>query len=146
MAKNRYEYPCNIARTLNKIGDKWTLLILHEILVGKETYKEIQDKLDGIPSNLLSQRLKSLEEEGLLTLELYQSHPPRYKYRLTESGLDLRDVFSSLIIWGEKHLRPCYKTLVHQACNHKITQQYHCPHCDRVVGYDDIAAREKSGV
>ncbi|MDF2474251.1 MAG: hypothetical protein K0R21_2033, partial [Anaerocolumna sp.] len=59
--KNQYNLPCNIAQTLNIIGDKWTLLILRQLTTRHNTYKEIQEDLEGIPSNLLSERLKSLE-------------------------------------------------------------------------------------
>ena len=62
--KNQYKYDCNIAQTLNIIGDKWSLLILHELSIGHNTYKAIQEGLEGIPTNLLSNRLKELEEDG----------------------------------------------------------------------------------
>ncbi len=64
--KNQYELPCNIAQTLNVIGDKWTLLIVHEIMLGDKSYNELLNKLKGIASNLLSTRLKSLEEDGII--------------------------------------------------------------------------------
>ena len=58
--KKKYEIPCNIAQTLNIIGDRWTLLIVHEIFLGKKSYKELEEKLTGIATNLLSSRLKEL--------------------------------------------------------------------------------------
>lgn len=138
--KNQYDLPCNIAQTLNIIGDKWTLLILRQLMVGRGTYKEIKDKLQGIPSNLLSNRLKNLEQDELITSELYQNHPPRYKYVLTESGMDLGDVFNSIIIWGEKHLQKCHKQLIHKECGHKVKLQYYCSSCDKTVEKDNITA------
>ena len=84
--KERYDLSCNIAQSLNIIGDRWTLLILHELLVGRETFSEIKHHLKGISSKLLSDRLKYLEEAGLLESTLYSAHPPRYRYRLTDSG------------------------------------------------------------
>ncbi|WP_326911261.1 winged helix-turn-helix transcriptional regulator [Sedimentibacter sp. MB31-C6] len=137
--KMQYNLPCNIAQTLNIIGDKWSLLILHQILVGRETYKEIHDELTGIPTNLLSERLKSLEIDGLIKRELYQSHPPRNKYTLTKKGYDLEDVFNSIILWGEKHLDTCYKKLVHKNCNHSIEHRYYCSNCNKVVKIEDIS-------
>ena len=71
--KNLYNLPCNIAQTLNIIGDKWTLLILRQLMMGYNTYTEILQRLEGIPTNLLSHRLKSLEEDELIGSELYQS-------------------------------------------------------------------------
>ena len=100
--KNLYNLPCSIAQALNIIGDKWTLLIIRQLMLGYDTYSSIQERLEGIPSNLLSNRLKALEQDGLITAKLYQSHPPRYRYLLTESGRDLSDVFNSIILWGER--------------------------------------------
>jgi DNA-binding HxlR family transcriptional regulator len=141
--KNLYNLPCNIALTLNIIGDKWTLLILHQLMIGHSTYKEIQDNLEGIPSNLLSERLKCLETDELITASLYQSHPPRYRYILTESGSDLGDVFNSIILWGEKNLKKCYKQLTHTDCGHKIELQYYCSHCGKTIVKEEIHVSEE---
>ncbi|MBO8172062.1 MAG: helix-turn-helix transcriptional regulator [Bacillaceae bacterium] len=135
--KERYPFPCNIAQTLNIIGDRWTLLIIHEILTGHTTFNEIKKSLDGLSSNLLSDRLKYLEENGIITSCLYSDHPPRYKYELTESGKDLEDVFHAIILWGRHHLKKCYKKMVHEACQHEIEIAYYCPHCQKNV--DDMA-------
>ncbi|NLK21064.1 MAG: helix-turn-helix transcriptional regulator [Epulopiscium sp.] len=139
--KNQYNIPCNIAQTLNIIGDKWTLLILRQLSKGQDTYSALMENLEGISSNLLSNRLKDLEKDGIITPALYQKHPPRYRYILTESGEDLDDVFNSIIIWGEKHLKECHKELVHSSCNHKVELQYHCPHCKKIIDKKDIATR-----
>ena len=102
--KKQYDIECNIAQTLNLIGDKWTLLILHAIQSGYKTYKELQENLPGIPTNLLSNRLKTLCEDDLLKCDLYSQHPPRYQYHLTKKSEDLDDIFNALIIWGDRHL------------------------------------------
>ncbi|MFR4325221.1 MAG: winged helix-turn-helix transcriptional regulator, partial [Coprobacillus cateniformis] len=95
--KKQYDIDCNIAQTLNLIGDKWTLLILHAVKVGFKTYKELQENLPGIPTNLLSNRLKTLCEDDLLDCELYSKHPPRYQYNLTDKSNDLDDIYNALI-------------------------------------------------
>jgi len=140
--KVQYNIQCNIAQTLNIIGDKWSLLILHRLLIGYETYKEILDGLEGIPTNLLSERLKSLEYDELIYKELYQAHPPRYKYTLTEKGMDLVDVFNSLVLWGEKHLNKCHKKLVHDKCHNIIELKYYCPDCNRYVDRNELEVIE----
>lgn len=140
--KNLYNLPCNIAQTLNIIGDKWTLLILRQLMLGYDTYTEIQDRLEGIPSNLLSERLKCLEEDELITTQLYQAHPPRYRYLLTESGRDLSDVFNSIILWGERNLKKCHKKLTHSECGHKIELTYYCPHCDKTIKREEITVTD----
>ncbi|MFH5187375.1 winged helix-turn-helix transcriptional regulator [Paenibacillus sp. TAB 01] len=110
---------------------------VHEILAGKKTFNEIKQGLLTISANILSERLRQLEEDGLIVSNLYSSHPPRYEYELTESGRDLETVFHSFILWGEKHLEKCYKSIRHAACNHEIELRYYCPHCQSMV--EDIS-------
>lgn len=141
MQKKQYEIPCNIAQSLNLIGDKWTLLILHSIKVGNTTYKDIQASLPGIPTNLLSNRLKSLEEDQLISSHLYSEHPPRYCYELCESAQALDDVYNAIILWGEKYLKTCYKKLVHKECGHSVRITYYCEHCDSYVEQEDLMVR-----
>jgi DNA-binding HxlR family transcriptional regulator len=140
--KNLYDLPCNIAQTLNIIGDKWTLLILRQIMMGQDTYSKMQQKLEGIPSNLLSNRLKCLEDDGLITSNLYQAHPPRYRYVLTDSGKDLSDVFNSIILWCERNLKKCHRKLIHSECGQKFKMTYYCPECDKNISQDDIIMTE----
>lgn len=128
-----YNLPCNVAQSLNIIGDRWTLLIIHEILCGQTTFSGIKKSLKGISSNLLSARLKYLEESGLIIAELYSTHPPRYTYQLTASGKDLEHVFHALILWGRNHLQKCYKKLQHASCQHEVEISYFCPHCNQDV-------------
>lgn len=123
--KPRYDIPCNIAQSLNIIGDRWTLLIVHEILAGHTLFNEIKKALAGISSNLLSDRLKYLEEEGLIKSELYSQHPPRYSYTLTKSGEDLEHVFNALIIWGSNNLQKCYKKLIDPETGEEVAIAYH---------------------
>lgn len=140
--KNQYDLPCNIAQTLNIIGDRWTLLIIHEIMLGKKTYKELEANLQGIASNLLSKRLKSLEEDGLIKAELYQTHPPRYTYTITEKGKDLQDIFNSIILWGSSHLDVCYKKLVDKETGKNVEIRYYIPEDDKFLTKDEIEVRE----
>lgn len=138
MQKKQYEIPCNIAQSLNLIGDKWTLLILHSIKVGNTTYKDLKTSLPGIPTNLLSNRLKTLEADGLISCRLYSVHPPRYCYELCDSAKDLDDVYHAIILWGEKHLDTCYKKLVHKDCGHGVEIAYYCPACDSLIDQDEL--------
>lgn len=143
--KKQYDLRCNIAQTLNLIGDRWTLLILHAVQEGCSTYKELQECLDGIPTNLLSGRLKSLCEDELLQCELYSSHPPRYRYALTEKSADLRDVFNALLIWGDKHLDTSYKCLKHKGCNGTVKIIYQCEDCNRIINSDELFTEPHEG-
>lgn len=131
--KERYDLPCNIAQTLNLIGDRWTLLIIHEIMIGNSTFNQIKSSLEGVSSRLLSERLKYLESAGLITSQLYSEHPPRYRYTLTGSGQDLEHVFHSMVLWGRQHLQKCYKKLIHESCGHEVEISYYCAHCNENV-------------
>lgn len=131
--KPRYDIPCNIAQSLNIIGDRWTLLIVHEILTGKTSFNEIKKSLNGISANLLSDRLKYLEEEGLIKSELYSEHPPRYSYTLTKSGEELENVFNALIIWGSSHLQKCYKKLIDAESGEEVAIAYYSKKTGKLV-------------
>ncbi len=90
---------CPVARALSVIGDRWTLLILRDCFLGLRRFDDFQSNL-GITRHVLADRLKTLEARGLLRREQYQERPPRFEYRLTETGKDLFPVLVSLITWG----------------------------------------------
>ena len=123
--KTRYDLQCNIAQTLNIIGDRWTLLILHELLIGETNFNDIKLKLPGLSGNLLSTRLKSLEEADLVHSELYSNHPPRYAYTLTDKGQALEPVFNAMIIWGSENLETCFKEIVDPQTNDRVEIGYY---------------------
>lgn len=102
--------PCAVACTLDVVGDKWSLLVVRDLLRGHKTYKELQNSPERIPTNILADRLRRLEEAGLIDKAAYQEHPVRYTYRLTEKGKELRDVLGAFVRWGKKHI-PGTRTL-----------------------------------
>ncbi|HXX11693.1 MAG TPA: helix-turn-helix domain-containing protein [Burkholderiales bacterium] len=95
---------CPIARTLELVGDKWSLLLIRDMRFGKRTYGELLDSPEGIPTNILADRLKRLEEAGLAVRSEYQDRPVRYAYTLTEKGQDLGNVLLALKRWGEANI------------------------------------------
>jgi len=95
---------CPVACTLDLLGDKWTLLLVRDLLLGKSTYSEFQQSPEGIPSNILAERLKRLLARGVAEKVLYQQRPKRYRYRLTRKGRDLYPVLSAMIDWGNRHV------------------------------------------
>ena len=102
MSKKRSD--CPVSNVLDLLGDKWTLLVLRDMLfLEKKLYKELADSTEGIPTNILADRLRRLEAAGILTKEPYQAHPPRYAYHLTSKGFDLFPVLKEIIRWGVKH-------------------------------------------
>ena len=84
--------------------------MVRDLLRGNVTYKELQNSLEGIPTNILADRLRKLEEAGLISKSAYQEHPVRYAYGLTEKGKALSDVLLALVRWGKKHI-PGTRTL-----------------------------------
>jgi len=125
---------CSIARTLEVIGDRWTLLILRDAFRGVRRFDQIQRDL-GIARNLLTDRLNKLVAHGVLAKELYQAHPPRYEYRLTPKGVDLSPALVALMHWGDQWLaegEPPVR-LVHDRCGHPLDQVFVCWHCDETV-------------
>lgn len=98
-------YECPIANTLDVVGDRWTLIIVRDIIIeGKHRYNEFLDSPEGITTNILADRLKRMEEFGLLDKRPYQDNPTRYEYHLTPSGLALEPVLHEMISWGLKHV------------------------------------------
>jgi DNA-binding HxlR family transcriptional regulator len=95
---------CPVACTLDLLGDKWTLLVVRDLLLGRHTYKAMQNSPEHIPSNILADRLKRLEREGVVRKTLYQERPPRYEYHLTEKGLDLGPVLHAILSWGSTYV------------------------------------------
>jgi DNA-binding HxlR family transcriptional regulator len=98
-----YDQACSIARTLEILGERWTLLVIRDIFNGRRRFDQIQENL-GVARNVLSTRLALLVDEGILEKRAYQDRPPRYEYFLTEKGLDLWPVMISMLHWGDRHL------------------------------------------
>jgi DNA-binding HxlR family transcriptional regulator len=96
---------CPIARSFERVGDRWSILILRDAFHGLTRFDQFQKSLKIAP-NILSRRLSSLVEAGLLERRRYREHPPRFEYLLTERGRDFRPVLWSLLAWGNKHFAP----------------------------------------
>jgi len=101
---NGYDMRCPIARTLDLIGDSWTILILRDLVVaGPRKFQDFERSLAGISPNTLSARLKRLEDHGIVERRFYEQHPPRAEYVLTARGNTLRPVLRALLDWGRQH-------------------------------------------
>lgn len=94
---------CPVACALDILGDKWTLLIVRDLLLGKRRYQELMLSPEGIATNILADRLKKLEVAGVITQQIYQQKPVRYEYILTRKGKDLGPVLEALVAWGKAH-------------------------------------------
>ena len=104
MTRSYRQKGCPVARTLDVIGERWTILVLRDLyLKGPRRYQDFQDSLVGAAPNTLSARLKAMEAHGLIERKLYSEHPPRLEYHLTEKGKSLAPVLKALRDWGKAH-------------------------------------------
>lgn len=94
---------CPVACTLDVLGDKWSLLIVRDLVRGKRRYAEFLESPEGIPTNILADRLKRLSASGVIAWHRYSQHPPRVEYLLTAKGEELRPILRAMVDWGIRH-------------------------------------------
>lgn len=99
-----YRSPCPVASVLDIVGDKWTLVLVRDLFLGKHRYGEFQASAEAIPTNILAERLKRLEAAGLVKKEYYQTNPPRAEYFLTSRGAALGPILVAMREWGEQFI------------------------------------------
>ncbi|HEX4967404.1 MAG TPA: helix-turn-helix domain-containing protein [Nitrospiraceae bacterium] len=93
---------CPITNVLDLLGDKWTILVIRDLVLGKRYYREFMSSPERVASNILANRLKKLQVAGLVTRRAYKQHPVRYEYLLTKKGKGLEPVLEAIIVWGRK--------------------------------------------
>jgi len=132
---------CSIARTLEIVGEKWALLAVREIFLGNRRFDEMV-KQTGAPRDTLAARLRTLVSAGILERRPYSGHPARFEYFLTEAGLDLYPVITTLRSWGDKHLANPEgpPLLVEHNCGHELTARLVCEACGQPVSPRDTRA------
>lgn len=123
---------CPVAATLDLVGDRWSLLIVRDLLRGRLRFSELRSSVEGIPPAVLSNRLKALEGAGVVSRREYNAHPPRSEYVLTAKGHRLGVVVGALANWGEQFAESDL-SLVHDECGHGVNVVYHCPTCERTA-------------
>jgi DNA-binding HxlR family transcriptional regulator len=137
---------CSIARTLELVGERWTMLVLREAFLGRRRFDEYAERL-GIARNVLSARLAHLVEEGVLERVRYQERPERFEYRLTDKGLDLWPVLFSLLHYGDRHYAPDGPpmALTHRGCGGELSDRRVCRRCGAALEGGDVEARRGPG-
>lgn len=103
-----YRSPCPLSKALDLIGDKWSLVIVRDMCLGKKRYGDFKSSSEGIPTNILANRLRQLEEQGIIKKLPYQQRPLRYDYFLTPKGADLLPVLQQLVAWMQKYDADCW--------------------------------------
>jgi DNA-binding HxlR family transcriptional regulator len=129
---------CSIARTLEIVGEKWALLAVREIFLGDRRFDEMV-KRTGAPRDTLAARLRTLVSAGILERRPYCEHPARFEYFLTEAGLDLYPVITSLRSWGDKYLAgdDGPPLVVEHKCGHELAARLVCTACGEAVSPRD---------
>ena len=121
----------SLAWAAERVGDRWTLLIVHALLSGALRFGELAGAVPGIATNVLSQRLKRLEADGLLLSTAYSTRPPRFSYELTQAGRELAGVLTLLAHWGA--VAGGGEGVRHSACGTALEARWWCPTCDHPV-------------
>jgi DNA-binding HxlR family transcriptional regulator len=133
---------CSVARALEVIGERWTILILRDAFLGVRRFDDFQRSL-GIARNVLNTRLQRLVDAGLLERRRYQVRPERHEYRLTDMGLDLWPSILALMQWGDRHLTgpdgPPVR-LEHRGCGGGVDDRRDCERCGEALGPRDVRA------
>ena len=147
----RRDYPgldCSVAKALEVIGERWSLLIVRAVMHGDRRFGEMQGSL-GIARNVLSARLERLIEEDILERRAYQESPPRYEYFLTEKGLDLWPALIALLNWGERYSPGpdgVRRLIVHKECGGEVSERGICESCGKVLHARDAKEIPGPGV
>jgi DNA-binding HxlR family transcriptional regulator len=124
---------------LGRVGDRWSLLLVEALLDGSRRFNELQDDVTGIAPNILTDRLRRLEREGVVVARPYSERPPRMEYELTSAGHDLAGALRLLADWGSRRSdNP--DPLRHATCGTPLEARWYCPTCTVVV--DNAAATE----
>src|SRR5919206_1869790 len=131
MAKE-YGQACPVARALDVVGERWTLLIVRDLLQGPQRFQDLREQLRGIPPKLLSDRLRVMEEQGVIAREVYSERPLRATYTLTERGRGLGLIIGALATWGRPFV-PRRGGPMHAECGHRLELAPYRPHCDARV-------------
>jgi DNA-binding HxlR family transcriptional regulator len=143
MLGNTYDgQVCSIARSLELIGERWTILIIRDAFLGVRRFDDFQRSL-GIARNVLQGRLERLVGSEILERVRYQEHPNRFEYRLTEKGLDLWPVVVALLAWGDRHLAPAGPPVMleHRGCGGRVNDRRICESCGALLGPREVSAR-----
>jgi DNA-binding HxlR family transcriptional regulator len=121
-----------LAAALERVGDRWSLLLVEALLPGPRRFGELEDAVSGIAPNILADRLRRLESERIVSATPYSERPPRFAYALTAEGAELAGALRLLADWGSRVSRES-EPLRHAACGTPVEARWYCPTCDRPV-------------
>ncbi|MGH9243494.1 MAG: winged helix-turn-helix transcriptional regulator [Acidimicrobiales bacterium] len=129
-------HPLALDEAVSRVGDRWSLLVINALLDGPRRFNELLDSIPGLAPNVLSHRLKRLEQDHVIVATPYSKRPPRFSYALTAEGRDLGGALRLLANWGAARI-PEAEPLVHATCGTPVEVRWYCPTCHRVVEFDE---------
>jgi DNA-binding HxlR family transcriptional regulator len=138
---------CSVARALEILGDRWTLLVIRDAFLGVHRFDDFQRNL-GVARNVLSDRLQRLVDEGLLERRRYQERPERFEYRLSEKGIDLWPIVISLMKWGDRYYAPPEgrpRIVRHRDCGGEVDARLMCDRCGASLTARDVYSEPGPG-
>jgi DNA-binding HxlR family transcriptional regulator len=138
---------CSVARALEVIGERWTILIVRDAFLGVRRFEDFQRDL-GLSRGVLTDRLNRLLEAGIFERRLYQERPERHEYRLTEKGRDLWPVTVALLRWGDRYYaeQGPPRVVLHRDCGGEVTERLTCAKCGAELTARDVEARPGPGL
>jgi DNA-binding HxlR family transcriptional regulator len=134
--------PSALEAALDRVGDRWSLLVVDALLEGPRRFGELRERLPGIAPNILTDRLRRLERERILVSAPYSTRPPRMEYTLTGDGRDLASTLRLLAAWGSR--RTGGEPLRHERCGTPVEARWFCPTCSVPVTDSEIAADDET--
>jgi DNA-binding HxlR family transcriptional regulator len=142
LGKDYAHQDCALARALEVVGERWTMLILRDAFYGVRRFNDFQAHLD-IPKAVLSDRLSGLVDGGLLERRPDPQHAGRHLYELTAAGRDLWPALHALLVWGGRHRAPNSRVFKHTSCGTLLDDQGHCTECGVTPGPEDILSEPR---
>ncbi len=139
---------CSISRTLEVVGERWTLLILRDALLGRHRFEEFVESL-GVTRTVLAHRLRHLIDDGILERTAYRQRPERFDYRLTDKGRALLPVIAHLLWWGDQYYpEPAGppRLLLHRDCGGPVRPPFSCGDCGSELTAGDVATEPGPGL
>ena len=131
-----------LGAALDRVGDRWSLLLVDALLLAPRRFNDLAEVLGGIAPNILSDRLRRMERDGLVVATAYSTRPPRMEYALTADGRELSGALRLLADWGSRRSGPGvdrHEPLRHGACGTPLEARWYCPTCSAAVRDDDTA-------
>jgi len=141
------EFHCSLAQSLEVMGDWWSPLILRDLYLGLDRFEQLVTDL-GISRNLLTNRLQTMLDAGLITRTPYQENPVRHRYELTEAGRELLPILMALTAWGDRWVTPAGGPPIqftHSTCGHRTTPTVACSECGEPLDTEHVTATPGPG-